>query len=60
MKYSDSIFPYVYELKVSLIHTIIQMFRNEKLNVYLPSLMMKVPDHLYVLGHSYTCHKIIK
>jgi hypothetical protein len=27
-----------------------------KVNVYLPSLMMKVPDHLYVLGDTYTCH----
>jgi hypothetical protein len=25
-------------------------------NVYLPSLMVKVPDHLYVLGETYTCH----
>jgi hypothetical protein len=24
--------------------------------VYLPSLMMKVPNHLYVLGDTYTCH----
>jgi hypothetical protein len=23
---------------------------NEKVNVYLSSLMMKVPDHVYVLG----------
>jgi hypothetical protein len=29
---------------------------NNKVNVYLPSLRMKVPDHVYVLGHSYTCH----
>jgi hypothetical protein len=29
-------------------------------NVYLPSLRMKVPDHVYVLGHSYTCHTLIK
>jgi hypothetical protein len=29
-------------------------------NVYLPSLMMKVPDHLYVLGETYTCHMLIK
>ena len=27
-----------------------------KVNVYLPSLVMKVPDHLYVLGDTYTCH----
>jgi hypothetical protein len=27
-----------------------------KVNVYLPSLMMKVPNHLYVLGDTYTCH----
>jgi hypothetical protein len=25
-------------------------------NVYLPSLMMEVPDHLYVLGDTYTSH----
>jgi hypothetical protein len=31
-----------------------------KVNVYLPSLRMKVPDHVYVLGHSYTCHTLIK
>jgi hypothetical protein len=24
--------------------------------VYLPSLMIKVPNHLYVLGDTYTCH----
>jgi hypothetical protein len=24
--------------------------------IYLPSLMMKVPDHLHVLGDTYTCH----
>jgi hypothetical protein len=28
----------------------------DKVNVYLPSLMMKVPKHLYVLGDTYTCH----
>jgi hypothetical protein len=28
----------------------------KKVNVYLPSLMMKVQDHLYVLGDIYTCH----
>jgi hypothetical protein len=33
---------------------------KEKVNVYLPSLRMKVPDHVYVLGHSYTCHTLIK
>jgi hypothetical protein len=26
----------------------------KKKNVYLPSLKMKVPDRVYVLGHSYT------
>jgi hypothetical protein len=31
-------------------------FDIKKVNVYLPSLMMKVPDHLYVLGDTYTCH----
>jgi hypothetical protein len=30
--------------------------KDKKINVYLPSLMMKVPDHLYVLGDTYTCH----
>jgi hypothetical protein len=29
---------------------------TKKVNVYLPSLMMKVPDHVYVLGDTYTCH----
>jgi hypothetical protein len=29
---------------------------RKKVNVYLPSLMMKVPNHLYVLGDTYTCH----
>jgi hypothetical protein len=29
---------------------------RKKVNLYLPSLMMKVPDHLYVLGDTYTCH----
>jgi hypothetical protein len=33
---------------------------KEKVNVYLPSLRMKVPDHVYALGHSYTCHTLIK
>jgi hypothetical protein len=33
---------------------------ENKANVYLPSLMMKVPDHLYVLGDTYTCHTLIK
>jgi hypothetical protein len=28
----------------------------KKVNVYLSSLMMKVPDHIYVLGYTYTCH----
>jgi hypothetical protein len=28
----------------------------QKVNVYLPSLMIKVPNHLYVLGDTYTCH----
>jgi hypothetical protein len=29
---------------------------DKKVNIYLPSLMMKDPDHLYVLGDTYTCH----
>jgi hypothetical protein len=29
---------------------------RKKLNVYLPSLRMKVPDRVYVLGHTYTCY----
>jgi hypothetical protein len=33
---------------------------NNKVNVYLSSLRTKVPDHLYVLGHSYTCQTLIK
>jgi hypothetical protein len=35
-------------------------WENKKVNVYLPSLMMKVPDHLYVLDDTYTCHMLIK
>jgi hypothetical protein len=31
-------------------------FINKKVNVYLPSLMMKVPNPLYVLGDTYTRH----
>jgi hypothetical protein len=30
--------------------------KKMKIHVYLTSLMMKVPDHLYVLGDTYTCH----
>jgi hypothetical protein len=33
---------------------------KRKVNVYVPSLMMKVPDHLYVLGDTYTCHMLLK
>jgi hypothetical protein len=29
---------------------------QNKINLYLPSLMMKVPNHLYVLCDTYTCH----
>jgi hypothetical protein len=32
------------------------MYILKKVNVYLPSLIMKVPNHLYVLGDTYTCH----
>jgi hypothetical protein len=32
----------------------------KKINAYLPSLVMKVRDHLYVLGDKYTCHMLIK
>jgi hypothetical protein len=35
-------------------------YAKQKVNVYLPSLRMKVPDHVYVLGHSYTCYTLIK
>jgi hypothetical protein len=31
-----------------------------KVNVYLPSLMIEVPDHVYILGDTYTCHTLIK
>jgi hypothetical protein len=31
-----------------------------KISVYLPSLMTEVPDHVYVLGDTYTCHTLIK
>jgi hypothetical protein len=30
--------------------------KKKKVNVYLPSLMMNVSNHLYVLGDTYTCH----
>jgi hypothetical protein len=33
---------------------------KKKVNVYLPFLMMKVPNHLYVLGDTYTRHTLIK
>jgi hypothetical protein len=33
---------------------------KKKVNVYLPSLRMKVPDRVYVLGHTYTGHTLIK
>jgi hypothetical protein len=26
--------------------------------IYLSSLIMKVPDHVYVLGYTYTCHTL--
>jgi hypothetical protein len=29
---------------------------EKNVNIYLPSLMMKLPDHLYVLGDTYTSH----
>jgi hypothetical protein len=32
---------------------------KNKVNVYLPSLVMEVPDHVYVLGDTYTCHTLI-
>jgi hypothetical protein len=31
-------------------------YSEKKVNVYLPSLMMKVSNNLYVLGDTYTCH----
>jgi hypothetical protein len=31
---------------------------KKKANVYLSSLMIKVPDHVYVLGYTYTCHTL--
>jgi hypothetical protein len=34
--------------------------KKKKINVHLPSLRMKVPDHVYVLGYSYTWHTLIK
>jgi tRNA G10 N-methylase Trm11 len=51
-----------------LLQTLVDLFSTFKItknshikvNVYLPSLMMKVPDHVYVLGPSYTCHTLIK
>jgi hypothetical protein len=32
-----------------------RIFCNKK-KIYLPSLRMKVPEHVYVLGHSYICY----
>jgi hypothetical protein len=29
---------------------------KKKVNIYLPSLMIELPDHVYVLGDTYTCH----
>jgi hypothetical protein len=36
--------------------TILYTPMSINVNVYLPSLMMKVPDHLYILGDTYTGH----
>jgi hypothetical protein len=33
--------------------------KKKKVNLYLPSLMMKVLNHLYVLGDTYTCHVLL-
>jgi hypothetical protein len=40
------------------LHRMLERENGKKRNVYLPSLMVKVPDHLlvYVLGDTYTCH----
>jgi hypothetical protein len=43
-------------LNISITDNVRITNKPEKVNVYLPSLMMKVPDHLYVLGDTYTCH----
>jgi hypothetical protein len=45
-----------YRLKRKLLLQQQAFTSTEKVNVYLPSLMMKVPNHLYVLGDTYTCH----
>jgi hypothetical protein len=42
---------YLLENKTILLGTM-----KKKVNVYLPSLMMKVPNHLYVLGDTYICY----
>jgi hypothetical protein len=34
-----------------------QFCETHQKKIYLPSLRMKVPDHVYVLGHSYICYK---
>jgi hypothetical protein len=34
--------------------------KPKKRNVYLPSLRMKVLDHVYILGHSYACYTLMK
>jgi hypothetical protein len=40
---------------VNLKHAVI-VDKGRKVNVYLPSLMMKVPNHLYVLDDTYMSH----
>jgi hypothetical protein len=35
---------------------LVRSVTQKKVNIYLPSLMMKVPNHLYVLGDTYICH----
>jgi hypothetical protein len=47
-----------YEKEDDELYDLIVVQPNKNNYVYLPSLVMKVPDHLYVLGDTYTCHML--
>jgi hypothetical protein len=54
---------YIYQFNVKSVQVspqVTEELQSKEANVYLPSLRMKVPDHVYVLGHSYTCHTLMK
>jgi hypothetical protein len=54
LKYSYSTDTGCSVIPVSYLKMLYERFWVKNVNVYLPSLMMKVPDHLYVLGDTYT------